>query len=112
MKVVKLLFFFLITMLLMTTVAYAGVAETILEAIGPMIGGFAEKYPVIFQIIFVMGSARLIIKPLMSLVLVIVETTPSKSDDTWYAGLQESPIYKFIIYLLDWSTSIKLPKVK
>lgn len=107
----KFLMLFL-TMLLFPFIVMAGSIETVWPVMGAFILGYAEQYPLIFTIILYMGSARLVMKPLMSLVLVVVDLTPSTSDNEFLEKLKTYWWYKSLVYLLDWSASVKLPVKK
>ena len=83
--------------------------NTLFVIIGPFISQYAEKYPILAQIISVMVTARLIVKPLMSALLTIGKDTEIK----FLKPLQEisdGKIYKTVAFVLDWVLSIKLPK--
>lgn len=83
---------------------------SIFTVLAPIIIGFAETYPVIFVIIFFMGTARLFIKPFMAAAETYIASTPTKSDDKFMAKVKENVIYKIFIFLIDWAASVKLPK--
>lgn len=85
-----------------------GVALSIL---GPFMAGFVEKYPVLGDIFAVMLISRLVIKPLMSAMIAIAESTEVKFLDE-IAEFADSKIYKIIAFVLDWVFSLKLPKKK
>lgn len=84
--------------------------EAILLWIQPLLEGAAGQYGVIAQIIMIIGMLRVVMKPLMSLIQAVVQVTPSLADDSFLAKILEHKVYKAIVYLLDWSASVKLPK--
>jgi len=87
--------------------------ETLLAFIQPLIEAYAGQFGIVVQIITIVGSLRVFVKPIMSLVGVVVVFTPSKKDDVWFANLQENKIFKAVIYCIDWFASIKIaPKVE
>lgn len=75
-----------------------------------------ERFPWMATVITILGSMRLWAKPAVSLIHSIIELTPSKWDDgIWartYRFLTETTAGKFLAYLLDWFTSVKLPPKK
>lgn len=78
--------------------------------ISVLILGFAQQYPIVASIVFVMGLARLVNKPIFAIAHSIVEATPSDSDDKVLAEVEASKIYKGVSFVLDYVGSIKLPK--
>lgn len=84
--------------------------STIWGVVAPIIMGFGEQYTVIFSIIFIMGTARFFMKPIMAAVEAYIAQTPTKSDDLFINKIKENLAYKIVVFLLDWALSIKLPK--
>lgn len=78
------------------------------------ITNLAAKYPVVATVLTIMGSARLWMKPVSSIVHQIVELTPSKRDDgaltAVLAFFNENPVGRFLAYLFDWLLSVKIQK--
>jgi len=65
------------------------------------------------QLVAIVGSARILIKPVMALLEVYVVITPSKKDDAWPSQIKESKIFKSVNFVFDWLLSLKLsPKKK
>lgn len=60
----------------------------------------------------VMGSFRVVMKPLVALVQLIVKETPTPEDDKFVAKVMESKTYKTVCFVLDWVVSLKLPQKK
>jgi len=77
-----------------------------------IIQGLVSQYPVLANIVMVMGVLRVINKPLFAVILAYVEATPSISDNEMLKRIQESVIYKYISIVLDFFGSIKLPQAK
>lgn len=69
-----------------------------------------EKYPVIFAIVSYMGMARLIMKPLMSFLHEYVLITPSEKDNILLKKVEESKVFKAIVWFLDYFASLKIVK--
>lgn len=70
------------------------------------------KYPVLASIVGVVGLLRLIIKPIMVALKSIVESTETPKDNELLVKVEESKIYKAVIFLLDYLASIKVPPKK
>jgi len=68
-----------------------------------------EKYPILTSIFLVIGVLRAINKPLFVFLRAYVLATPSTSDDAILDSVEKSQVYKAISFVLDWTTSIKLP---
>lgn len=81
----------------------------ILSFLGPLLGSFALKYPIIGDIFSVMLLCRVIIKPLMSALITMAEGTEIKFLDD-IAKFADGKVYKLIAFILDWVFSVKLPK--
>lgn len=84
--------------------------EQLLLFIKPMIEAYAGNYGVAVQIISIVGSLRVVIKPAMGLIEAYVLITPSKDDDLLPEKIKANKVYKAIVYALDWFASIKLSK--
>lgn len=74
--------------------------------------GLAVKYPVVATIVGIMGTMRLWAKPVCSIVHQVIELTPTKWDDGWWAKgydfLTKNPVGIAIAWGLDWLASIKI----
>jgi hypothetical protein len=70
------------------------------------------KYPVIASIIGVVGVFRLVFKPAVSFARTVVTATPTKKDDEVMDKVEASGVYKGIVWVVDYLTSIKLPGAK
>lgn len=57
-----------------------------------------------------MAGGRLIFKPLCSLIQAYVDATPTLKDNLMWKDAQESKHFKAVSYVLDFFSSIKLPK--
>lgn len=83
----------------------------LLSIIGPYLSEYAIKYPGLGSVLAIMVTARLIIKPVMSAILVI-----SKDVDISFikkiAEFSDNKIYKIVAFIMDYVLSIKLPKKK
>ena len=86
--------------------------ETIMSILQPLIETYAGSHGWVLQVVTIIGSLRLIFKPLQALVVAIVAATPSVSDDAWLAKVMASKVYGYVLYSLDWFASVKLPVKK
>ena len=84
--------------------------EQLLAFFAPIIEAYGGQYGVLVQILSILGTLRLVIKPVMALIEVYVLITPSKDDDQLPQKIEASKAYKTIVFLLDWFASIKLKK--
>lgn len=87
--------------------------ETILQALASFIEGFASEYPWLAQIIMIVGTFRLFIKPIMTAIEEIVKLTPGTKDDEKLDEVKSHPAWYWFFFIIDWITSIKIkPKSK
>ena len=88
--------------------------KIMLENIGewglPLIQQYALQYPIIMTIVVIMGSARVIMKPLMKLLEAIASITKSNKDNIFLVKLKKNKIYQGFVWFLDYGASVKLPK--
>lgn len=82
--------------------------EALLSFLQPLVEAYAGKFGVVVQVIAVVGSLRVFIKPLMSLADTYVLFTKTEKDNEFLAKLKENKIYKAVVYVLDWFASIKI----
>lgn len=80
-----------------------------LETLVPMLIAFVSKYPITATIIGILGSARLIMKPVMTAIRGIVDQTATQSDNLMLDKVEGNKIYKAAIWILDYCLSIKVP---
>lgn len=69
-----------------------------------------QKYPVLATVALVMGSLRMVFKPIMAALSAYYEGTPDPNDGGWLVKFKESKVYAGISFALDYAASIKLPK--
>jgi hypothetical protein len=84
--------------------------EQVLELIKPLIEVYLGHLGFLVQLVAIVGSLRLAIKPLMSLIDVYVKSTPSPKDDGLVLEIEQSKFYKGLIFVLDYIFSIKIKK--
>jgi len=69
----------------------------------------AQGYPIVMTIFIVLGVLRAVNKPLFTLWRSYVSATPQKSDDELLDTVERSKIVKALLFVLDWTASIKVP---
>ena len=79
----------------------------IMETIGSWALGLFQANPAFAALIMFIGTARLAVKPLMTLLQIYVKFTPYDADDKWLASVEKSKGYKLALYLMDWILSVK-----
>jgi hypothetical protein len=89
--------------------------QTILNAMSdfhivPMLVNLVTSYPKIATVFLIMGAARAIMKPLMTLLRTVAEQTPSTKDNELLDQVEKSKVFKTVEFVLDYVASIKLPK--
>jgi hypothetical protein len=77
----------------------------------PLLDGLIGKYGWITTVVLVIGSLRILFKPVMLAIEKYVRETPGTEDDARIARFEASPIYRIIGFLLDFGASIKLPLI-
>jgi len=82
----------------------------ILQLLQSLLDVYSGKIGWIPQVLTIMGTCRLVFKPLVSLAQNYVQMTPSISDDAFLAKFLTSPLYKWISFVLDLAFSIKVPR--
>lgn len=85
--------------------------DQILEFLRPILEAYAGKFGPAITIISIIGSFRVIFKPLMVLLETIAEQTKTKVDDEWLENFKNSKVYTTIIFVLDYILSLKLPVI-
>jgi len=83
-----------------------------LNTVGAWLIGFFQSNPAFATLLLFLGTVRLCIKPIMTLLQLYVKWTPYDNDDRWLTSVEESKGYKLALYLLDWLLSIKGPEKK
>lgn len=58
----------------------------------------------------VVGLLRAVFKPIFAVVQAYVDHTPDKEDNEKLEKLKANRYYKMLVFILDYVTSIKLPK--
>lgn len=62
------------------------------------------------SILIIIGTFRVIFKPLFSLAYAITSLTVTKSDDELVQKIETSEAMKWILYFIDWFASIKIKR--
>lgn len=84
------------------------VATATAGILGGVLAALAGKYGVVLTIVAWIGVLRTVFKPIMLVVEQIVAATPSKADDEAIAKFERGPVYRWLVWGLDWLASIKL----
>lgn len=83
-----------------------------LNTVGTWLVGLVSGNPAFASIVILVGSLRLAVKPIMTLLQIYVKLTPYDADDKWLASVEASKGYKVLVYLMDWLLSVKVPSKK
>lgn len=87
--------------------------ELLLEGLKHLIEAYGGQYGIVVQLVAILGSVRLVVKPLMTAYESYVASTPDTSDDKRLEDIKASTWYYWLIFMLDWFASIKIkPKVQ
>jgi hypothetical protein len=84
--------------------------EQFMQILTPVFEALLGKFGILVQIVTVIGSLRLILKPTMTYLQGIVAMTPTKKDNEFLDMVLNSKVYKVVSFMLDWFASLKLPK--
>jgi len=84
--------------------------EMLLSALNPLIAMYGGELGFLPQLISIIGTLRLFIKPLMGLVDTYVMSTSDKKDDEKWDKIKEGKVFQTAVYFLDWFASIKIKK--
>jgi hypothetical protein len=85
--------------------------ELILNGLKSILELYAASIPApVIAILLIIGSLRVIFKPLFALAYAIASVTEDTKDDEAIKSIEEHKITKAIVFALDYIASIKLPK--
>jgi len=84
--------------------------EQILLFLKPVIEAYAGNLGWAIAFLTYVATARLILKPTMTWLHSVAEATETKKDDEVIEKVEASPIYKTVVFVLDWIASIKIAK--
>lgn len=74
--------------------------------------GLVTQYPWLATVLLVIGSLRLVFKPVMLGIEWYTKQTPNPNDDVAVLKFEASPLYKVLSIGLDVIGSVKLPAIK
>lgn len=77
-----------------------------------LVVGALAAYPEFTVFMTVMGTARMVNKPLFTVIQKFVDSTETKVDNEWWANAQKHPAMRSFLWVLDWTASVKVPKGK
>jgi len=87
--------------------------DLILDGLKSVLELYAASLPApLIGALLVIGSLRVLLKPLFALAYAITSVTPDTKDDEAVKKIEEHKITKAVIFALDYIASIKLPKKK
>ena len=75
-----------------------------------LVVGLLAQHPAFTTFLVVTGFLRAVNKPTFALIQKVVDTTATDADDKWWKKARESKAMSSVLWVLDWTTSIKLPK--
>lgn len=84
--------------------------EELLAFLTPLLEAYGGQLGFLVQLVSIVGTLRLLFKPVMSIIDVVVKLTPSESDDDLADRIEQNKVVKSVLYVLDWLASIKLKK--
>lgn len=85
--------------------------QDILETLKPLIVAYGGDFGIVIQVVTIIGSLRLINKPLFSFLRAVVNFTHwTESDNIFLDKVEASKYYKGLLYVLDWVASVKIKK--
>lgn len=73
----------------------------------PLIVDFAQSHAWLATLIAIVGTLRLVMKPIVTAVEIYVKNSPSTADDAFLEKAERSLLWKVFFWLLDWGASIK-----
>ena len=86
------------------------ILQRVAEFVLPWLMAGMEKWPFMATVVGIMGTARLVLKPIFSALPKFVDTTPWEWDNALLQKVLNSKAYPVVAWLFDYIASIKLPK--
>lgn len=83
-----------------------------METISKWIVEWLINNPDYAVIVTIISVARMVFKPLMTLMQDVIAATPSKTDDEWLKKVMSSKGYHTVAWIFDYLLSLKLPVIK
>ena len=77
-----------------------------------LLASLVIQYPWLAAILVGIGTFRIFFKPIFSAIEKAVADSPSKRDDLILDRAKKSKAFRFMLWLLDFLFSIKVPTVK
>lgn len=71
-----------------------------------------NAYPWLQHVVAVLVVCRIVFKPLFSIITKYVELTVEDNDDKKLNAFMKTKKYKMLVFIVDLTTSIRLPKVR
>ena len=85
--------------------------EELLLLVKPLVEAYAGKLGPVVQLVALMGSFRVFLKPFQLLekpLLDLIKATPSKKDDELFEKAKGSKAFKLLKFVVDYLFSLKL----
>jgi hypothetical protein len=79
-----------------------------MDQIALIIVQLAAQYPVIGSVLLIVGTLRLVVKPLFAAAHYYVAQTADPEDDKKLAAIEQSKPVQVLFFVLDWFASVKL----
>lgn len=79
-----------------------------MEELTNLVLNLIQSYPKLGTIVAIIGTLRVIFKPLFSFLDVIVAATPSTKDEELLGKVKDSKAFKAFSFLVDYVGSIKI----
>lgn len=77
-----------------------------------ILANLVATHPKLMILITVVGTARLVFKPIISGIDAVVAATPTKADDEVVEKAKSSKVFKVIAAVMNYLLSLKLPGEK
>ena len=108
MKIFMYLFFILGAFFVVSTEAFAAIENT--DFLKEFLANIVGRFPILSSIMFVLGGFRMFFKPLTELVRDVFEYATYDDGVDVIDRIWDSPIYYWFSWVIDFVTSLKLPK--
>ena len=77
-----------------------------------MVTDLMGKYPQLAQVLVIVGTLRLVFKPLFTFLHQFVDATPTTRDNEFLSKVEGSKAYKLVAWAMDYFASVKMPGQK
>lgn len=70
------------------------------------------QYPILAHVLAFMAIARMLFKPVFTILAKYFELTIEEDDDNKLKKFMKTKTYKMMAFIVDYAASVKLPKLK